>query len=411
MPPKFPPEHFLDVVVGSIQDFKTIEVGVLKTPVHRPIVWRSLFVRVLGVVAAGILCLSEGRAPVFVPQLIKTTGLSSFTGDSGMHTLRSQGNSPRRDPAQRSNLRLRQPQFASDVAVAERPAEPVLEVATRDVGTTLLETFVRSSVLMASSLASLVPFVQMSAGATIDWRPFLAGFFESLLVYTLDHLRDMRSASQGIRYKASGMNALKTLSLVGLAGFFACVGAAPAGRHLTVLLTFSTHLLLCVGYAKMKPRMPYMKAAYVAFCVVFMAVAAPAAYDPSLLTGFSGTALLRMIMVIVSISFTIENLQDLRDIREDKEAGVVTLPSGLGAEWTARILMLSQIACLVFQFGMAAMQTLPLRLDMLLVHVVCMLCAMSFSETTPKYLFQVILEPLYVSPAALLAVRALLVGA
>merc|ERR1711870_27260 len=150
--------------------------------------------------------------------------------------------------------------------------------------------------------------------------------------------------------------------------------------------------------------------AYVSFCVVFMAVAAPAAYNPDLLTGFSASALLRMIMVILSISFTIENLQDLRDIREDKEAGVVTLPSGLGAECTSKILLLSQVSCILSQFGMAALSILPLRLDMLLLHVLCMVCAISFNETTPRYLFQVILEPLYVSPAALLAVRQLLIG-
>merc|ERR1712151_985287 len=96
---------------------------------------------------------------------------------------------------------------------------------------------------------------------------------------------------------------------------------------------------------------------------------------------------------------------DLRDIREDKEAGVVTLPSGFGIEWTRRLLLTSQIASIVLQFGFAAAGLLPLRLDMLVVHSLCILCAFAFRETTPRSLFQLILEPLYVAPLAMVAVR------
>merc|ERR1719498_1549414 len=112
------------------------------------------------------------------------------------------------------------------------------------------------------------------------------------------------------------MQALKTLSLVGLVGFAASIAMAPSGRHLPVFLTFTVHLMLCVAYAKLKPRIPYLKALYVSICVAFMAVAAPAAYDPTLLAGFSTAGLMRLLVLILSVSFTIENLQDLRDIKE-----------------------------------------------------------------------------------------------
>jgi 4-hydroxybenzoate polyprenyltransferase len=269
---------------------------------------------------------------------------------------------------------------------------------------------------MAVSLASLVPYVQLSAQVPIDWRPFLAGFFESLVVYTVDHLRDTRKAAATgfVDHRkaklAARLPVLKALSIFGMFGFMASVAAAPPDRQPTVFLTYGIHLLLCISYARLKPRIPYLKAAYVSLCVVFMAVAAPAAYDPSLLMGFSPVALLRLVLLILSVSFTIENLQDLRDIKEDREAGVVTLPTGLGEEWTARVLTALQMGCIIFQFALAYLAALPLRVDMLLIHVLCILCAVGFRENTRPYLFQVVLEPLYMSPIALLFLRASILG-
>jgi hypothetical protein len=288
---------------------------------------------------------------------------------------------------------------------------PLSKVSEKSVVSLLLD----SCVWMASSLASLIPFVQLSAQVPIDWRPFWAGFFEVLVVYTVDHLRDIRMTpvSSDFMRKAGTdvrLRTLKALSIFGIFGFFASVAAAPPSRHHVVFLTFGVHLLLCVAYARLKPRMPYLKAAYVSLCVVFMAVAAPAAYDPSLLAGFSSVALLRLLLLIMSVSFTIENLQDLRDIKEDREAGVVTLPSGLGVEWTARLLTASQIGCIIFQFCVASIAAVPLRIDMLAIHILCILCALGFNESTPPCLFQVVLEPLYMSPVALLVMRAAFVG-
>jgi len=155
----------------------------------------------------------------------------------------------------------------------------------------------------------------------------------------------------------------------------------------------------------MKPRMPYMKALYVSFCVVFMAIAAPAAYEPNLLSSFGWAAFFRMVLTIMSISFTVENLQDLRDIKEDRKSGVVTLPSGFGVAWTTKLLIATQITCCLMHFGLSAASILPLRPDMLVVHFLSMLCVWGFGEKTPRYLFQIVLEPLYISPLLMLFLR------
>lgn len=43
------------------------------------------------------------------------------------------------------------------------------------------------------------------------------------------------------------------------------------------------------------------------------------------------------LLLIFSVALTVEQLQDLRDVREDLEAQVVTLPSGLGPRRARRM--------------------------------------------------------------------------
>jgi len=246
----------------------------------------------------------------------------------------------------------------------------------------------------------------------LDLRPFWAGASESVAVYTLDHLRDISKATSARRgdkglacHRVSLLRALLAASLV---GFVSSVAAMQSWR---VLAIFGLHLALGFLYAKLKRRMPYMKAAYVSLCVVYMAVAAPAAYSPGLLSALGAAALARLLLLVFSISFTIENLQDVRDIREDRAAGVVTIPSGLGAERAARVLLGLQALAAALQLLLAWAAALPPRPDLLLLHACCGLCAVRFREQTSRSLFQVVLEPLYVAPLAVTAARTVLMNA
>ncbi|CAE8639540.1 unnamed protein product, partial [Polarella glacialis] len=259
-----------------------------------------------------------------------------------------------------------------------------------------LELFVHSTLWMSFCLASLVPFVQLECAAQLDWQPFWAAACESVSVYTLDHLRDIRKATASTGSNKRPLNQgglarhrrtfLRVLLGAGLAGF---VGSLLAARSWRVTLTFGGHILLCFAYAKLKKSMPYLKAFYVSLCVLFMAVAAPSAYAPSLLTALSAGALLRMLVLIFSVAFTVEHLQDLRDVREDREAGVVTLPSGLGPSNARRLLVAIQAACLLAHFMATWLDpTLPLRLELFGVHALCGLCAVFFRSTTRHFKFQ-----------------------
>eukprot|EP00930_Biecheleria_cincta_P098311 TRINITY_DN89980_c0_g1_i1.p1 TRINITY_DN89980_c0_g1~~TRINITY_DN89980_c0_g1_i1.p1 ORF type:complete len:405 (+),score=58.20 TRINITY_DN89980_c0_g1_i1:30-1244(+) len=392
---------YLQALESGSLHHREVENG-LGQKARRPLQGRSLAIRVLGVVSAAIACLLEGQhVPESRDNEASTIAFSAPAKSDiidAPHAFAGTTRSEMRSRLIHGSLAQTAPHM---LLQGEQLAQGQGALGQHRV-VSVLQSLIDSSIWMSASLASLVPFIQLSAGVSIDLRPFWAGFFESLVVYTLDHLRDLRRSQEASPRR---MWLLKTCCFLGLAGFVAMVVAAPPGRHFIVALTYCLHLALCVVYAKLKPRMPYLKAAYVSLCVVFMAVAAPAAYDPALLSSFAPAALIRLVLVIMSVSFTVENLQDLRDIKEDREAGVVTIPSGLGVDWTKNFLLFSQFACVALQCCLQMAHVLPLRADMLLIHALCGICAMSFKENTPPYMFQVILEPLYVSPLAMLAVR------
>lgn len=273
-----------------------------------------------------------------------------------------------------------------------------------------MEAFVHSSAWMALSLASLVPFVQLESALRLDFRPFWAAACESMAVYTLDHLRDLRRArSRGDGPIGHRPTLLRALFSFSTAGFVACLVAAHSWR---VNLVFVGHAALCATYAKLKPRIPYLKAAYVSLCVIFMAVAAPAAYAaPGAVLGALGTAaLVRLLLVMFCVSFTIEHLQDVRDIDEDRKAGVVTLPSGLGEQTARRALLAVQAACVALHVCVTRAGVLEPRPDLLAIHALCGAGALCFRAETPRSLFQVVLEPLYAVPLAAALLRACLAG-
>jgi len=252
-----------------------------------------------------------------------------------------------------------------------------------------------------------VLFVQLECGgpAALDLRPFWAGACESIAVYTLDHLRDLsKSAAAGgdsVVLRRRSM-ALRVLFAAALAGF---VASLVAMRSWSAVAVFGLHLALCFAYAKLKRRMPNMKAVFVGLCVVYMSVAAPAAYSPGLVWSLGAASLARLLLLIFSISFTIENLQDVRDISEDRDSGVVTLPSSLGAERAARMMLALQALGMVSHCALTWAASLPLRPDLLALYACCGLFTLLLRERTPRSLFQVLLEPMYVAPLVVVAAR------
>ncbi|OLQ12485.1 hypothetical protein AK812_SmicGene3600 [Symbiodinium microadriaticum] len=257
--------------------------------------------------------------------------------------------------------------------LTQPPSEtPVSGLAWPKVADSFLELLVYSTLWMSFSLASLVPFVQLECGSAIDWP-----LGRSSCVF----IRARRDASKG---------ATK-------------IGVHKSPRSGMDLHRFKTvlgggHVGLCAAYAKLKPHMPYCKAFYVSFCVLFMAIAAPCAYAPGLLSSLGRASLCQLLLLIFSVALTVEQLQDIRDVDEDLEAQVVTLPTGLGARRARQLLLTFQVVSLAVHLLVMRLAHLPLRPHFLGVHAACSVCAVAFTQRTPRSLFQVLLEPLYAFP-------------
>jgi 4-hydroxybenzoate polyprenyltransferase len=169
-----------------------------------------------------------------------------------------------------------------------------------------------------------------------------------------------------------------------------------------VVAIFAGHLLAGVFYAKIKRRLSCFKAIFVTLCVVFMAAALPvacSAWTPVAEMGsVTAAGFARSLLLISCVSFTVEQLQDVRDISEDKKVGVETLASRCGAKEAIRWLRRYQLLCLVLHCCTPYFTGLQLRADQIVVYGACIVFGLSFHERTPPYLFQLALEPLYAVP-------------
>lgn len=356
---------------------------------------RRLVQVLLGLGLAGAGSFSQGGRPDAWTAAFTATSPNSFVSESRASHPRftsSSGTSRTRRFPSRPCRPLTQP-----------PSEtPVSGLAWPKVADSFLELLVYSTLWMSFSLASLVPFVQLECGSAIDWRPFWAAASESVAVYSLDHLRDASKGATKIgvhKSPRSGMDLhryrlrfLLAVSTLGLAA------SLVAGKSWLVSCTFLGHVGLCAAYAKLKPHMPYCKAFYVSFCVLFMAIAAPCAYAPGLLSSLGRASLCQLLLLIFSVALTVEQLQDIRDVDEDLEAQVVTLPTGLGARRARQLLLTFQAVSLAVHLLVMRLAHLPLRPHFLGVHAACSVCAVAFTQRTPRSLFQVLLEPLYAFP-------------
>jgi len=257
------------------------------------------------------------------------------------------------------------------------------------------EIFEHSTLWMAFSLASLVPFMQLEMGAAVDLRPFWAAVCESAAIYSVDHLRDLRKVSAP-KWWSTMLRSVLIIALLGLGLSLAAIGSWR------VVAVLAGHLSLCVCYAKVKRRLSFFKAPFVNLCVVFMAGALPVACMMSEFAlgraPFTVAGMVQSLLPILCVSFTVEQLQDVRDIKEDARVGYTTLPSKFGSERAITSLLVFQMFCLALHCWITHAAALGWRADLALVYASCMLIGRCFNEHTPRWLFQVVLEPLYVVP-------------
>ena len=285
-----------------------------------------------------------------------------------------------------------------------KPALPKV----RPVGASLPDLFhdyvIDSSLLMLAGLASLTLFTQIvlyhkpqqTATTTttqviqnnggfsveLDWMPFWVVFFEALLIYTTDHLRDYRKLQvskrlhENVNCKKAYNNIawVKILQKLGAIGLLSALCWRPSFAgvllvlgHLSLGVLYAFPLKqFCIGpkrenaqqpvFSQRKLRLkdiPYFKSFFVAWTVSIMVIACPLVYyrDPttgvdSWIQGFhvatrQPTLLLQVWTVIFVMALFVENAQDVRDIAEDWANGTKTLPVGFGIRRTKEFLFLA----------------------------------------------------------------------
>ncbi|EKX48036.1 hypothetical protein GUITHDRAFT_106120 [Guillardia theta CCMP2712] len=244
------------------------------------------------------------------------------------------------------------------------------------------ETMLDTSLWMCLMLASLVPFVQKLLLLELNLTPMFLGFAEALAVYSIDRYRDNLQCKDLRAQQATSR--LLGAPLVGLA-----LRHAVAGADLEQEREERTTWRI--------KELPCSKAFFVAFSTSFMALFAPLAYANSrrLPAGPAWRESAQALTLVFLISFSVENLQDVRDLDSDRAAGTVTLALKLGVRRTKCLL-----TSLWFLF--AAMQVRANGAKSSTVQLLVALTVVSLTWSpviiSSKFFYSLLLESVFASP-------------
>ncbi|MEK8018760.1 MAG: UbiA family prenyltransferase [Candidatus Parabeggiatoa sp.] len=316
-----------------------------------------------------------------------------------------------------------------------------------------IELFVYSSIWMAGVIASVTLYTQtvllskkvlLAAPLTsFDFNPVIAVFVEGVVIYTADHLRDLKKQETAdvnnihkrrLSFRKTWMKLLcvgGTCTLIYIFFisswvvvalflshiFLGLLYAMPLSRlrfphHPSINIHGATHLIpVQTGIQFRLKDIAFLKSFYVAACVTFMTVAAPIAFFSMGTTAIPWGAMLQLSLFIFTTSLIIENLQDCRDIRDDWKNGTKTLPVGMGIRRTKLFLIyvnaLYSLVHLLLPLlpnvipSLANVEVIELRAEMVIVTVFCSIAIVYFTFDTPRFLFSVLLETIYLLPIIL----------
>lgn len=200
-----------------------------------------------------------------------------------------------------------------------------------------LEIFIYPSILVAVALASLTIYTQNVLGLPIDWRASFLIFSTSLVFYNLDRVFD--SYVQEIPDR-------KVQSFFQSKGIFILLFLAILASVILLFLAPQQVLLVSLGglvpllygmpifpvknqWYRLKD-IPGTKAWIVSGTITYSIVAVPLAYADA---SFDRSAFLITLFLLIFIS-TNSHLFDLRDVKSDREKGVLTLPLIIGIKET-----------------------------------------------------------------------------
>jgi 4-hydroxybenzoate polyprenyltransferase len=272
-----------------------------------------------------------------------------------------------------------------------------------------LKILIYPSLWVSAGVGSLTYFTQETLGLTHDWRPVIFIFFAALIPYNLDRILDsyvqtIPDAQAQSYFRHRGILLLPVVVAVGLAillynapsavRLVSCAGIAPLIYGLP---------LLPLGRGKNRrwyrlKDIPGTKAWIVAGIVTYAVVAVPLAYagvTPDL------SALLTALFLLV-LTGTNSHLFDLRDVKSDRQKGVLTLPLMIGVRTTRILWTALNLSLLIFlsRFWVAGL-TIPLPQILLPVILINLSSIWLVNPDTPRNVYSIALDGCLFLPAML----------
>ncbi|MGF1487336.1 MAG: UbiA family prenyltransferase [Prochloraceae cyanobacterium] len=214
-----------------------------------------------------------------------------------------------------------------------------------------LEIFIYPSIWVGAGIASLSLYVQMALNLPLDWHSPVLILFTSLVFYNLDRIFDVRIGEIPDN-KLKSFFSQKLVFIIVLLAALASIVMLILAPDRVRLVSLGALVPLIYGMPLLKlgkkwyrlKDIPGSKAIIVAVTLTYATVALPIAYTEA---NFNlARAILLTIFLLVFIG-TNSHLFDLRDLKEDRAAGVLTLPVVIGVKSTRILFTLLNILVLI----------------------------------------------------------------
>ncbi len=263
-----------------------------------------------------------------------------------------------------------------------------------------LEILIYPSIWTAAGVASLTYFVQETLGLSHDWRAVALIFATALLFYNLDRLLDSYNqpipdpkAQSYVLHPSFKLFLLVTALAVGILLYQApsqvrlvsCGGLLPLIYGMPLLPWFREQNW---RWYRIKD-IPGAKAWIVAGIITYALVAVPLAYANAV---FDRSAALTTLFLLI-FTGTNSHLFDVRDLKSDREKGVLTWPLIVGVSGNRLIWTGLNLSLLVFLSWLWATGLKILALEVILPVLALNLVFIWFlSPETPRNIYNIGLD-------------------
>lgn len=262
-----------------------------------------------------------------------------------------------------------------------------------------LQLIIYPSIWVAAALASLGIYTQEVLELERSWQAIALIFFTALIPYNLDRIFDsyvqkIPDTKAQLFFRQPYVWILLLSAIVATAillyiapsrvGYLSIAGIIP--------LLYGTPLFPLKHESEWQwyrlKDIPGSKAWIVGSILTYAVIALPLAYADAKFDLAATFITLFMFVFIVTNSHTF----DIRDVRSDREKGVVTLPIMTGIEGTKKILTAMNILMLLIIIVAWSKNIIPYRPEIILAAVVNLIYICQVNQNTSRWVYNVWIE-------------------